>query len=131
MSAKLTIFSCREPPCEKQRGQTRCVICKHKNPARPVTRCVCYSAKSLQGEAPCGSAVYGNWTEMSPAPLPPARPPSPHWTPLPLPDSPPPPLDLPPDSMTGGRQGGQGRIDEQGRIDDITDASRDFALQLP
>ncbi len=35
------------------------------------------------------------------------------------------------DSMTGGRQGGQGRIDEQGRIDDITDATRDFALQLP
>ena len=34
----------------------------------------------------------------------------------------------PPDSMTGG---GQGRIDEQGRIDDITDAARDFALQLP
>ncbi len=32
-----------------------------------------------------------------------------------------PPLD----SMTGGRQGGQGRID------DITDAARDLALQLP
>ncbi len=29
--------------------------------------------------------------------------------------------------MTGGRQG---RIDEQGRIDDITDAARDFALCL-
>ncbi len=34
-------------------------------------------------------------------------------------------------SMTGGRQGGQGRIDEQGRIDNITNAARDFALQLP
>ncbi len=31
--------------------------------------------------------------------------------------------------MAGGRQGGQGRIDEQGRIDDITDAARDFAPQ--
>ncbi len=41
--------------------------------------------------------------------------------PLPLPDP-------PPDSMTGGRQG---RIDEQGRIHDITNAARDFALQLP
>ena len=27
-------------------------------------------AKSLQGEAPCGSAVYGKVDEMSPAPLP-------------------------------------------------------------
>ncbi len=70
--------------------------------------------------------------------------------PLPLPDSPPPcqrqnpptkggtppyqRQDPPPwteCSMTGGRQGGQRRIDEQGRIDDITDAARDFALQLP
>ncbi len=32
--------------------------------------------------------------------------------------------------MIGGRQGGQGRIDEQGRIDDIADAARDFALQV-
>ena len=81
-------------------------------------------AKSLQAEAPCGSAVHGSWTEMSPAP------------PLPLPDpsplleaGPPPPLEAggrtpPVDSMTGGRQGGQGRIDEQGRIDDITDTTR-------
>ncbi len=35
------------------------------------------------------------------------------------------------DSMTGGGQGGPGRIDEQGRIDNITNAARDFALQLP
>ncbi len=35
------------------------------------------------------------------------------------------------DSMTGGGQGGPSRIDEQGRIDNITDAARDFALQLP
>ena len=66
------------------------------------SRSACCCAKSLLGEAPCGSAVYGSWTKMSPAP--------------------------PPDSMTGG---GQGRIDEQGRIDNITDAARDFALQLP
>ncbi len=53
-------------------------------------------------------------------------------TPPPL-QTPPDPLQTPPpvDSMTGGGQGGQGRIDEQGRIDDITDAARDFALQLP
>ena len=37
----------------------------------------------------------------------------------------------PKDSMTGGGQGGPGRIDEQGIIDDITDAARDFTLQLP
>ncbi len=40
-------------------------------------------------------------------------------------------MDPPVDSMTGGGQGGQGRIDEQGIINDITDAARDFALQLP
>ncbi len=37
-------------------------------------------AKSFQGEAPCGSAVYGKVDEMSPAP--------PAWTP--------PGLDTPP-----------------------------------
>ncbi len=91
-----------------------------------------HSAKSLWGKAPCGSAVYGSLTEMSPAPLPlpdspspHARPPPPHsWNPLWL-------DPYPVDSMAGGRQGGPGRIDEQGRIDDITDAARDFALHLP
>ncbi len=54
-------------------------------------------------------------------------PPPPCGAPPPWPD---PPTDppTPMDSMTGG---GQGRIDEQGRIDNITDAARDFALQLP
>ncbi len=33
--------------------------------------------------------------------------------------------------MIGGRQGGQGRIHEQGRNNGITDTARDFALQLP
>ncbi len=75
---------------------------------------------------------------MSPAPLPPVGPPSPLWTPLqpdPCSQTPlwpdPPPLvgrPPPPDSMTGGGQEGPGRIDEQGRIDDIADAARDFAL---
>ena len=65
--------------------------------------------------------------EMSPAPSP--NPPSPAQASL-WPD--PPSVAGPPvDSMAGGRQRGQGRIDEQGRIDDITDATRDFALQLP
>ncbi len=50
-------------------------------------------------------------------------------TPAAWPD--PPTNPHPVDSMTGGGQGGQGRIDEQGRNDDITDAARDFALQLP
>ncbi len=42
---------------------------------------VSHCAKSLWGEAPCGSAVHGSWTEMSPAP-------SPLWDPLPLWDPP-------------------------------------------
>ncbi len=42
-------------------------------------------AKSLEGEAPCGSAIYGKVDEMSPAPYP--------LTPLTLPNSP--PLDPP------------------------------------
>ncbi len=33
-----------------------------------------HCAKSLQGEAPCGSAVYGRLDEMSPAPLQPGPP---------------------------------------------------------
>ena len=70
------------------------------------------------------SAVHGKVAEMSPAPQPPPQPPTPE------PPCPQTPLRTPhpyTDSMTGG---GQGRIDEQGRIDDITGA-RDFALQLP
>ncbi len=63
---------------------------------------------------------------LPPNPLPPT--PLPHPNPLQLdPCSQTPPMD----SMTGGRQGGQGRLDEQGRFDDITDAAMDFALQLP
>ncbi len=60
------------------------------------------------GQAPCGSVVYGKVDEMSPA----------------APGLDPPP-GTPPPPMTCGRQGGQGRID------DITDAARDFALLLP
>ncbi len=52
------------------------------------------------------------------------------WMDFPLPTPQPPCSQTPADSMTGGRQG-QGRIDEQGRIDAITCAARDFALQLP
>ncbi len=81
-------------------------------------------ANSLWGETLCGNAVHGRLDEMSPAPL--ARPP-PHSQ-TPRSQNSPPPMDT---SMTGGRQGGQGRIDEQGRIDDITNTARDFALQLP
>ncbi len=77
-------------------------------------------AKCLQGEAPCDSAVMAAGLKY---PLPPSP------LPLPPPEVGPPPSPV--DSMTGGRQGGQGRIDEQERIDDITDAARDFALQLP
>ncbi len=66
--------------------------------------------------------------EISPTPSP-SPPPPPELPPMARPPSLQP--DPPVDSMAGGRQGGQGRIDEQGRIDDITDAARDFALQLP
>ena len=75
----------------------------------------------------------GRKCPLPPSPLTPSPSPNPlpAWTPMPNP----PPLwpDPPPltDSMTGGRQRGQGRIDEQGRIGDITDTTRDFALQLP
>ncbi len=99
----------------------------------PIIHSFIDCAKSLQGEAPapCGSAVYGSWTEMSPAPSPSVGPPlplygipSPHGTPPAGGGNPPPEADPPLDSMTGGRQG---RIDEQGRIDDITDATRDLS----
>ncbi len=47
-------------------------------------------AKSLWGEAPCDSAVYGSWMEMSPAPLPqPPAPPSPLWLDPPVAGPPP------------------------------------------
>ncbi len=59
--------------------------------------------KSLQGEAPCGSAVYGKVDEMSPAPSPLS--PGPH-----TPGSPPPPDPPCPQTPPHGRQGGQGRI---------------------
>ncbi len=65
-----------------------------------------------------------------PLPPPPCGTPSPCGTPLPEAD-PPCSQTSPADSMTGRRQGGQWRIDEQGRIDNITDTARDFALQLP
>ena len=79
--------------------------------------------KSLKGEAPCGSAIQGKVNKMSPAPSP--LTPSPSPSPNPLPPAQIPLWLVPPmDSMTGGRQGGQERID------DITGA-RDFALQLP
>ncbi len=70
-----------------------------------------FCAKSLQGEAPCASAVYGKVDEISSTP--PPSTPSP--TPLPCPNPPPQdplPLEPPVDSMTCGRQGGQGRIDD-------------------
>ncbi len=63
-------------------------------------------AKSLQGEAPCGSAVHGKVAEISPAPLP-----SPSLTP----SGPKPPSSLgapTPGPLPHGRQGGQGRIDD-------------------
>ncbi len=64
------------------------------------------------------SIWQGGWN--IPCPLP---------SPNPLPCLTPP--QLTPPCMIGRRQGGPGRIDKQGRIDDITDAKRDFALQLP
>ena len=52
---------------------------RNKNDFTSCTEIIHDCAKSLQGEAPCGNAVYGKVDEMSPAPSP-----SPHaWTPLP------------------------------------------------
>ncbi len=67
---------------------------------------VCCCAKSLQGEAPCGSAVYGKVDEMSPAPLPP----NPLHPPNPLPPNPPPWDTHSQTPLPCGRPGGQGRI---------------------
>ncbi len=61
-----------------------------QNKVKLTTRVAANCAKSLQGEAPCGSAVYGKVDEMSPAPLP-----------DPSPRTPPP---------SCGRHGGQGEI---------------------
>ncbi len=49
----------------------------------PACTCGPHCAKSLEGEAPCGGAVYGKVDEMSSAslPTPPTRPPSPCQTP--------------------------------------------------
>ncbi len=105
----------RRVPCQRQCHR----VSQHDLALVPQLIQVSCCTKSLQGEAPCGSAVYGKVDEMSPAP-------SPSPNPLHLPNPPaltPLQLDPPMNSMTGGRQGGQGRID------DITGA-RDFALQL-
>ncbi len=70
------------------------------NGAKVCQFVISHCAKSLWGEAPCGSAVYiARWMKypLSPSPLnppPPAQPPSPMWTPLPLDPLPPnPPME--------------------------------------
>ncbi len=78
-----------------QQKDSVCVYCTFRDGPRHCC------AKSLQGEAPCGSAMYGKVGEMSPAP----STPSPSPTPLPL-SQPLPPAWTP----SWGRQGGQGRI---------------------
>ncbi len=74
----------------------------------PASNCNCTDcAKSLQGEAPCGSTVYGSWMEISPAPPPNPHPPPPTPSPYPTPAPPTwldPPMAGPPlDSMIGGK----------------------------
>ena len=108
---------------DKSRSNQRTLVLNGRSPFRAKHReVVQYMSAGLK--CPLAPAPYQT-------PSPPTRPPSP------LPD---PQLELgppswrcppPPDSMTVGRQGRQGRIDQQGRIDDITDAARDFALQFP
>ncbi len=69
-------------------GGENCAAWWHVDP-RHRSWSVLYCAKSLQGEAPCGSAVYGKVDEMSPAPPPPLPSPNPSpCLPLPLPDPP-------------------------------------------
>ncbi len=72
----------------------------------PNVRCTANCAKSLWGEAPCGSAVYGKVDEMSPAPPPP-------------PAGPPPPTRPPCGE------------DKEDKEESTTLPARDFALQLP
>ena len=69
-------------------------------------------AKSLQGEAPCGGAVYGKVDEMSPTPSP--RPPSPSSCQPPCPCQPP--------GVTK---------DKEDKEELMTLPARDFTLQLP
>ncbi len=74
-----------------------------------------HCAKSLQGEAPCGSAVYGKVDEMSSAPsllTPP---------PFPKPPSPPSPPPQTPPPME----------DKEDKEESATSLARNFALQLP
>ena len=78
-----------------------CLIC-------PWSCTVFHCAKSLQGEAPCGSAVHGEVDEMSPGPFP---------LPLPLP----PRLDPPPGPP----------LDKEDKEESTILPARDFPLQLP
>ncbi len=101
----------------------RCL--RHAHGYRPLalrpcsTQSVLCSARELVVRSPFRARhhVVVQYMAAGPkCPLPPGSPRPPPWTTC---------------SMTGGRQGEQGRIDEQGRIYDITNAARDFALQLP
>ncbi len=97
---------------------------------RPVSRRHC--SKSLQGEAPCGSAVYGKVDEMSPAPSPspnpPPLPPTPSPNPVPFPNPLPSPNPLP--HQTPCLEPLH-REDKEDKEESRILLARDFALQLP
>ncbi len=65
-------------------AQNSCQTHKNLHNARQRRESTLDCAKSLQGEAPCGSGVYGKVDEMSPAPSPAPLPrppiPAPRWT---------------------------------------------------
>ncbi len=78
----------------------------------PLPLCCSDCAKSLWGEAPCGSAVHGRVDEVSPPP------------PLPLPN-PHPQTPCPQTPRTPPAE------DKEDKEESATLPARDFALQLP
>ncbi len=83
--AQKVIFKCLNFTREPVRDQ----LVLGGSPEQGVTNDQVYCAKSLQGEAPCGSAVCGKVDEMSPTPSPSPNPTPPAGPPSPCLDPPP------------------------------------------
>ncbi len=125
MNGALAVFVWRILPWSSSRVKP-----SSKSTWRPVSTAflvshviICCCAESLNGEAPCGRAVFGKVDEMSPAPSP-LNPPSLPLTPSPTPD---PPAPRPP---TPGHPLAD-KEDKEDKEELTILPARDFALQLP